>query len=175
VAQLSVAWAGEAGEERRLGWWRTDMVSEFGGEDLFRRLLPDTWRWAVLEAAREAARRRDAELRAQLAEPDSWLTLFALGAAVDEQVTERLAHHKRTTPEPTDALPGLRDIVRPTWDRDAFAAWLTHHGRPDVQATPAGRRLKTTPDTIDALVAALLAALSPLSDAYPLPHARRPA
>jgi len=57
-AQLIVAWAGEAGEERRLGWWRTDMVAEFGGEDLFRRLMPRTSDWAVLQVVREAARLR---------------------------------------------------------------------------------------------------------------------
>jgi hypothetical protein len=31
TAQFAVAWAGETGEEPRLGWWRTDLVSEFGG------------------------------------------------------------------------------------------------------------------------------------------------
>ena len=44
TAQLAVAWAGEKGEEPRLGWWRSDLASELGGEDLFRRLLPHTWR-----------------------------------------------------------------------------------------------------------------------------------
>ena len=34
--QFAIAWNGEAGEERRLGWWRTDQYSEFGGEDDFR-------------------------------------------------------------------------------------------------------------------------------------------
>ena len=57
TSQLVVAWAGETGEEHRLGWWRSDLVSEYGGVDLFRRLLPSTWRWAVLQGAREAARR----------------------------------------------------------------------------------------------------------------------
>ena len=53
--QVAVAWAGESGESgERLGWWRSDLVSEFGGEDLFRRLLPTTWLWAVLQAVREA-------------------------------------------------------------------------------------------------------------------------
>jgi hypothetical protein len=61
TAQLVVAWAGESGEEQRLGWWRTDLASEFGGEDLFRRLLPNSWPWATLQAVREAARRRDAD------------------------------------------------------------------------------------------------------------------
>jgi hypothetical protein len=44
TAQLAVAWAGEGhvGEEPRLGWWRSDLTSEFGGRDLFQRLLPRT-------------------------------------------------------------------------------------------------------------------------------------
>ncbi|GAB4568166.1 MAG: hypothetical protein Tsb0020_21310 [Haliangiales bacterium] len=35
TAQIIIAWAGEGGEEPRLSWWRSDMVSEFGsdGED----------------------------------------------------------------------------------------------------------------------------------------------
>ena len=36
TAQLAVAWAGEKGEDRRLGWWQTDLVSESGGNDLFK-------------------------------------------------------------------------------------------------------------------------------------------
>lgn len=54
TAQIIIAWAGEKGEDPRLGWWRCDLVSEFGGEDLFKRLLPNTWDWAVLQGAREA-------------------------------------------------------------------------------------------------------------------------
>lgn len=42
VAQVSVGWAGESGEEKRLGWWATDFCSEFGGEDLFRQMLPQS-------------------------------------------------------------------------------------------------------------------------------------
>ncbi len=58
TAQLVVAFAGETGgAEPRLGWWQSDLTSEFGGVDLLRRLLPTTWRFAVLQAAREAARR----------------------------------------------------------------------------------------------------------------------
>lgn len=66
--QLLVAWAGEGKTDPpRLGWWRTSLVDEFGGEDLFARLMPRTWRWAVLEAARTAARIADAEARAHAA------------------------------------------------------------------------------------------------------------
>lgn len=85
TAQFVVAWAGESGEEKRLGWWRSDLVSEFGGKDLFRRLLPSTWAWAVLQGAREAARRKDAELRRQDHDPDRILSLFSLGFELDER------------------------------------------------------------------------------------------
>ena len=76
TAQLVVAWAGEAGEPPRMKWWRTDLASELGGEDLFRRRLPHTWRWAVLEEAREAAGRSDAELAGQAGDPERLITLF---------------------------------------------------------------------------------------------------
>src|SRR3954453_6721021 len=95
TAQILVAWAGEGGEDRRLGWWRSDLISEFGGEDLFKRLLPHTWQWATLQGAREAARRRDAELRAQDHDPDRILSLFSLGFDLDERVEERLLDLKR--------------------------------------------------------------------------------
>ncbi len=35
TAQILVAWAGEGGEQKRLVWWRSDMTSEYGGQDLF--------------------------------------------------------------------------------------------------------------------------------------------
>ena len=107
TSQLVVAWAGETGEERRLGWWRSDLASEYGGEDLFRRLLPSTWRWAALQGAREAARRVDAELRRRDHEPDRIVSLFSLGFELDERIEERLADLKRSGRTPDEALPGL--------------------------------------------------------------------
>ncbi len=78
--QLLIAWAGEAGEEpRRLGWWKSDLTGEYGGHDLFKRLLPKTWEWAALQAVREAARRSDAEQRSRHHDADRLLTIFYLG------------------------------------------------------------------------------------------------
>lgn len=58
VLQLAIAWAGEADTDpTRMGWWRTSMCDEYGGEDLLKRLTPKTWEWAVLESARAAAKR----------------------------------------------------------------------------------------------------------------------
>lgn len=176
TAQLAVAWAGEAGEEPRLGWWRTDLVSEFGGEDLFQRLLPATWRWAVLQGAREAARRHDATRRAQEHDADRLRSLFHLGPELDEQLDERLQDLKRSGRAPSDALPGLREVVTTEWDAAAFSDWVSAHGTVDTVSAPAGRRLRgEVPSGADRSVDKLIAGLLPLAGDYPLPHYRMPA
>ena len=55
--QLGFAWAGEAGDEdeRRLAWWKIDLVSKYGGQALFDRIAPRTAAWASYEAARRLA------------------------------------------------------------------------------------------------------------------------
>jgi hypothetical protein len=175
VAQLVVAWAGEAGDPPRLKWWRTDLASEFGGEDLFRRLLPHTWRWAVLEGAREAARRRDSELRSQDANPDRLVTLYRFGFEIDERLDERLADLKRAGVAPTEALSALREMMSAGWNKSAFADWIAGHGEAAVVTAPVGRRVKgDPPESLELLVKKLVASLSPLSDTYPMPHYRRP-
>lgn len=171
TAQLVVAWAGEGGEEPRLGWWRCDLVSEFGGEDLFRRLLPATWPWATLQGAREAARRRDAELRRQAGDPDRLITLYRFGFEVDERIEERLQEHKRAGRAPREALPGLA-LLDDAFSRPRFLDWLQGHGDAAYTPTPTGRRLDAPPLGLDALVRTLVAALAPLADAWPLPYAR---
>lgn len=172
TAQLLVAWAGESGEEPRLGWWRTDLCSEFGGEDLFQRLLPATWPWATLQAAREAARRTDAALRARANDPDQLITLFRLGFAIDERLDQRLQDLKAAGRPPSEALPGLALTTQP-WSASAFAEWVDSHPAADTVPDPAGRRLRGAPaEALDRRVDQLVCALSPLSDAYPLPHHR---
>jgi hypothetical protein len=176
VAQLAVAWAGEdgLGEEPRLGWWRCDLVSEYGGEDLFKRLLPHTWRWATLRAVREAARRHDAALRDRSHDPDQIVSLYSLGFEIDERLDERLADLEREGRSPTEALPALAEIMRAEWDSDAFAAWLTSQGNTPTVAEPSGRRIKGEPPTsLAELAQCFLAALAAPADAYPLPHYRR--
>lgn len=173
TAQIAVAWAGEGGDEPRLGWWRTDLVDEYGGEDLFARLLPHTARWAVLQAVREAARRTDARLRHKASDPDALITLYRLGFTLDERLEERLQDHKRAGKPPEAALPGLGDVLSDTWDPARFKCWLSAKGTADTRTTPSGRLLPSTPpDDLGTLTAALLAALQPLGDAYPLPHYR---
>lgn len=176
TTQLLVAWAGEAGDPPRLKWWPTDLTSEFGGQDLFRRLLPHTWRWAMLEGAREAARRRDAELRSQDADPDRLITLFRLGFELDERIDRRFADLKQAGQEPGQALPGIRPMVGGDWSMTDFEGWLARHGDAVVVTAPVGRRLTGEPPaSIDLLVEKLVAALQPLAAAYPMPHFRRTA
>jgi hypothetical protein len=172
TAQIVVAWAGEAGDEKRLGWWRTDLISEFGGEDLFQRLLPNTWQWATLQATREAARRRDAELRTHNPSADRIVSLFHFGFELDERLDERFRDLKRSGVEPHNALPGLQPALS-LWRRDAFHEWADGQARVETTADPLGRRIiGSPPETLDGRVRKLVAALVPLGDAYPLPHFR---
>jgi hypothetical protein len=177
TAQTVVAWAGEGGEKPRLGWWQTDLVSEYGGEDLLKRLLPRTWPWAMLQAVREAARRKDEELRGKDSDPDQLVTLFRFGFELDEQIEERLQAYKRGGLSPVDALPGLGEVMGGTlhqlWDRAQFLQWVEAHGPVQAEAVPTGRQLKgAMPAGLDRRVAQLVAALAPLADSYPLPHFR---
>lgn len=178
--QLTVAWAGEAlSEPARLGWWRTDLVDEYGGGDLLSRLLPRTHRWAALESAREAARRIDAKARAKLADPDAAITLFHWGFHLDELLDERLAHHKRhanaaePSSHPTQVLStGIADA----FDRDAIQAFMQGRvdGKVSFETVPGGRKLKgPRPDAETELADRLVAAMVPLADGYPMPFALR--
>lgn len=186
TAQLLVAWAGEKG---RLDWWRCDLVSRFGGLDLFADLTPETREWSALQAAREAARRHDRERRTQHSDPDTVLTLFHLGFECDEQLDERLSHHKRSGAHPFTRLPGLADFVRlpcpdeddpeESFARDLFEQFLRGDAG-KIQVDPTGRRLPgVPPSNLPDLVRQLLAALVPLTQQggqsqYPLPYFRRP-
>lgn len=80
TAQFAIAWAGEGGEEKRLAWWRTDLHSEYGGLDLYQRLLPNTAEWAVFQSLRETARRKDAELRGEAHDAEELISLFSLAS-----------------------------------------------------------------------------------------------
>jgi hypothetical protein len=170
AAQLVVAWAGEKGEDARLGWWQSNLVSEYGGEDLFHRLLPNTWRWAGLQGAREAARRTDMEARRRDHAPDRIVSLFSLSFELDERIEERIEDLKRSGRAPGEALPGLA-IVGEGWNRGRFWEWVDGHGRAEATASPIGRRLTgTSPLAVAPLVRKLVAGLAPDTSAYPIPH-----
>lgn len=177
ASQVAVAWAGEngmGGDERRLGWWRSDLVSEYGGQDLFKRLLPHTWRWGMLQGVREVARRRDAQLRGQDHDPDRIVSLYRLGFEIDERVEQRWQDLKRSGKSPLEALPALRELLDEPWDSDRFGDWIQGHGEANFVKAPIGRRLRgAEPPSLDATVRSLVAGLWPLADEYPLPHYRR--
>lgn len=169
--QLLVAWAGEGNTDPpRLGWWRTSLVDEFGGEDLFRRLTPRTWRWAVLEATRAAARTVDAEMRSHAADGDQLVSLFHLGFVVDEQLDDRLAELKRSTADPAEVLPQLGAMAKP-WDAAGFLQELSALAEVSIAASSLGRRLKGEMPSDPAAAARMLAAaLAPVGDRYPAPY-----
>lgn len=174
TAQFAVAWAGESGEDKRLGWWATDFCSEFGGEDLFRQMLPQSWAWATLQTVREAARRADARLRSDVHDEDVVLSLFNLGFALDERLEERLQTLKRQGHAPLDALPGLKGIIDLPWNQDSFKDWVSGHGKVTSENLPTGRRIRgTVPESPELMVEKLIAGLLPFSDSYPMPHYRR--
>lgn len=173
TAQILVAWAGETGDGPRLAWWRSDLASEFGGEDLFKRLLPHTFDWAVLQGAREAARRTDEVQRKQVDDADQIRSLYHLGFELDERVEERLQDLKREATTPVETLPGLEPFLNHAWDAERFYAWVLEHGSCDYTPTPTGRRIKgNMPGAIPELVRRLVGALLPGATSYPLPHFR---
>ena len=171
TAQLAVAWAGEGGDEPRLGWWRTFMVHEDGGRALFADLTPSTAAWVVFQGAREAARRTDAALRDRSHDPDHLYTLFRYGFEIDERLDERLLDHKRSGRDPLVALPDLGHLLDSPWSAATFADWIAGRGTAATVATPAGRRLTgTMPTDLEGRTRNLVAALHPVSPSYPLPH-----
>ena len=180
TAQILVAWAGENGEDPRLGWWRTDLISEFGGKDLFQRLLPETWRWALLQAAREAAGLVDSGMRTRLGRADSIDTLYHWGLPLDEQLAARLLTLKRAGGDPRQALPGLAALLpdldaelEEGWDRRPFADWVATHRAPPIVASPAGRRISGPLPEVAQRLDSLIGGLAPLGSSYPMPHLAR--
>jgi hypothetical protein len=167
--QLSVAWAGEtAGQPPRLGWWQTDLIDAEGGGDLFSRLVPRTAAWAGFELAREAARRVEVGALERVAKRDELWTLFHLGFSVDEQLHDRLAYHRRHQHTPAEVF-GARLAVSRAWNASTFSAYLEQGGKPLVEVTPSGRRVKAKPDSAVAAAPLLAAALLPFEAHYPLP------
>ena len=171
--QLSIAWAGEANTEpKRMGWWRTGMCDEFGGEDLLKRLTPKTWEWAVLESARAAATKVDDRARNRAEDPDNLITLYRLGFEIDEQLDERLLELKQSSVPPSEAFPDLASLCE-SWSKDELEDWLGKLGKSTYSATATGRRLTgKLPTDLSEAAKNLTAALLPLDKEYALPHYR---
>jgi hypothetical protein len=126
----------------------------------------------VLQGAREAARRSDAELRRQDHDPDRIVSLFNLGFEVDERIEERLQELKGSGRAPNEALPGLA-LVNDGWYADRFWDWVGGHGVVETTVSPVGRRIKgNQPASLEQLARKLVAGLAPLAEHYPLPHFR---
>jgi len=172
--QAAVSWAGEGlCSPPRLAWWRTDLLDEAGGGDLFSRLVPRTEKWAALEAVREAARRTDEHARQGIAEPERLRTLFFFGFLVDERLSERLLELKRSGKTPEGALPGPL-LAGAVFDADSFATALRSlDGAAAYSAVPGGRELRgPLPSDLRAVARRLAAALVPFTPVYPMPFSR---
>jgi hypothetical protein len=179
--QLAVAWAGETGlDNPRLGWWSTQLDEEFGGLDLFSRLLPRTQLWAALDAARQAARRTEDALRTDAIAADTRIaTLFRLGFDVDEQLDDRLRDLTRSQRRPLIALPELTALLGPdnpdepfgrrAFDPAAFREWCAGCGEAKYRTSPLGRRVAHADAPV--LVPRLVAALATPNAQWPMPHA----
>ena len=168
--QLTVAWAGEAaGDPKRLGWWRTDLVDREGGGDLFARLTPRTGVWASLALVRAAARRVDSTARESVAHGDALWTPFHFGFDIDEQLDDRMAYHRSHERSPAEVL-GSRYLVERPWSKAGLEVLLKALGAPAVTETPAGRQITTSVVAPAHAASLLFAALLPLGATYPLPH-----
>lgn len=167
--ELTVAWAGEsAGEPKRLGWWKSDLIDPEGGGDLFSRLAPKTAVWASLGLARKAAMRVDDAARAKLAHADRVWTLFHFGFAIDELLSDRLVWHRNHQSVPTEVF-GPEFLVGSDWSKPSLESMLSGLGTPKVTVTPSGRQLVDTGHSLLEVARLLAAAMLPLTADYPLP------
>ncbi|MBW4670330.1 MAG: BREX-6 system BrxE protein [Cyanomargarita calcarea GSE-NOS-MK-12-04C] len=171
--QIMVAWGGEgACEPKRLDWWRTDLIDEYGGGDLFARLLPKTSKWASLEAVRQAAIQVDRRKRQSMTQPDYVRTIFFWGYDVDEQLAQRLAFHKSSGENPLVALE--KDISLDIYKSFSQSEFEEAIRIPvDFLVVPNGREI--VGDMLSSLEESakkLAAALLPLSESYPMPFYR---
>ncbi len=170
--QLAVAWAGESSDEDapRLGWWSSDMCTEFGGQAVLEKLAPRTAGWAAYELAREAARRVDERTRTQDKNADRLRSLFHLGHPFDELLADRLREFKASEVRPESALPRLAELPE-TWDPEAFKIWLGVGSAPETKGETAGLRITTPPPSSLAEQANALAAANFTSlESYPCAH-----
>ena len=172
--QITVAWAGEAlSEPKRVGWWRTDLVDELGGGDLFKRLFPHTHRWASLEAVRQVAIQVDKQARLGMAKPDEVRTVFFWGFAVDEKLAERLNLHKRSGKEPVDVLDFPLELDEDFVKVDFEDALRIPNHNVTHKVVPGGREIADAmPEALDLKAKKLAAGLLPLADDYPMPFYR---
>lgn len=155
-----------------MGWWRTGMCDEYGGEDLLKRLTPKTWQWAALESVRAAAKKVDDRARNQSEDPDNLITLYRLGFEIDERLDERLLELKQSGVPLNESLPELAALCE-EWSDERLKVLLGGLGEASYTATATGRRLKgAAPKDHVSVARQLAAALLPLGSDYALPYFR---
>ncbi len=153
-----------------MGWLRTALCDEYGGEDLLRRLTPNTWQWAVLESCQAAAKKVDETVRRSADDADNLLSLYRLGFEVDERLDERLLELKQAGVLPAEALPDLKELLS-EWSKERLESWLEQCGSAAYTTIATGRQLKSEiPADLTAAASQLAAASVPLADRYALPH-----
>lgn len=172
--QSIVAWAGEgACDPKRLNWWRTDLIDENGGGDLFQRLFPKTHQWASLQGLRQAAIEQDRCKRLDMVKPDAVRTLFFWGFSIDEQLTERLAFHKQSGVNPINVLPFCLDIYQPFSQLKFEEAISIPHQTVEFKVVPSGREIfGEMLKALDECAKKLAFALLPIVESYPMPFYR---
>lgn len=174
--QFAVSWAGESGDEPRLSWWETEVMSEYGGYDNLKRLTPHSALWLGFKTIREAARRVDAELRQKAKQ--QVFTLYHLGFELDEQIDQHLnecIHNKVDITKVLDHVSWLKDPVRQEWNCEVFTKWLQEATAEKIatQQESVGRRLVgDMPEDVMDCVYKLLKGLLPIEENYSLPHYR---
>lgn len=176
--QFAIAWIGEGGDEPRLNWWNTEVMSSFGGYDNLRELVPYSAKWLGFKTIREAARRVDEGLRLRASEPGNIYTLFRLGFELDEQLDYRLGElvqRKASLPALLKRVGWLEDPVQQEWRPDVVESWLKElvDKKMETKKESIGRRLVGgAPESVLLRMQCLASALLPLSESYSLPHYR---
>lgn len=174
MLQFFIAWAGEElTDPPRLSWWSTQLLDEWGGEDLFKRLFPRTFEWALLEAVRKVAIQADRQKRKNLAQPDNVHTLFFWGFGIDEKLEERLSFYKQSNSQPYDVLNFPLDL-KEEFEKTAFEeAIKSLNSEISTKIVPEGREIKDVmPELIADAAKNLVSGLIPLADKYPMPFYR---
>ena len=174
MLQCLVGWAGEGlTDPPRLNWWSTQLLDEWGGEDLFKRLLPRTFEWALLEATRKVAIQADRRKRTSLAQPDRVCTVFFWGFEIDEKLEERLLLHKQNCSQPYDVFD-FPLVLKKDFEEKAFEQAVQKLNlEVKYKIVPEGREIKgEIPESIADAAKNLVSGLIPFSDKYPMPFYR---
>lgn len=174
MLQCLVSWAGEGlTDPPRLNWWSTQLLDEWGGEDLFKRLFPKTSEWALLEATRKVAIQIDRQKRLNLAQSDRVCTLFFWGFGIDEKLEERLLLHKQNCSQPYDVLNFPLDLQEDFEEKAFKEAIQSLDSEISFRIVPEGREMRgTIPKSIAHAAKNLVSGLIPLTDKYPMPFYR---